>query len=155
MRCATAIDVHAPLARVWDVFTDIPRAPERVSGIERVEVLTPGPFVQGFRWRETRIMFKREATEELAVSSCEPRRSYSVVCDSCGCRWTTTFAFEPQGEAATRVEQTTVVKPLTLGAKLMAPLGWLMLGTLRRRLTHDLRELAQACAASAAQAAVR
>ena len=57
--------VETPVDRVFEVFSDIPRSHEMVDQIVRIEMLTDGPVGVGTRWRETRMMFKREATEEL------------------------------------------------------------------------------------------
>ena len=59
--------VTRPVEDVFAVFTDLHRAAERIRGIERLEVLTDGPVGKGTRFRETRIMFRREATEEHRV----------------------------------------------------------------------------------------
>ena len=58
--------VAAPVERVWALATDLEGSPRVVRGIEAVEVLTPGPFGVGTRWRETRRMFGRSA----AVANC-------------------------------------------------------------------------------------
>ena len=55
--------VYAPLERVFEVYTQIDKAAERIPGITDLEVLSEGPFGEGTRWRETRVMFKKKATE--------------------------------------------------------------------------------------------
>ncbi|RMD62673.1 MAG: SRPBCC family protein, partial [Planctomycetota bacterium] len=87
------------------------------------------------------------------VVSCEPRRSYAVVCDSCHSRWTSTFTFEMQGGGLTRVEQAMRIEPRSLAARLMAPLGRFFMGRLRTHMARDMQELAQRCAAPVAATA--
>ncbi len=58
--------------------TDLAGAPRVVRGIDAVEVLTPGEFGVGTRWRETRTMLGRSATEEMTVTAMEPQRSYTT-----------------------------------------------------------------------------
>jgi len=111
-----------------------------LSGIERIEVLTDGPVGVGTRFRETRILFKREATEEMEFTAFEPGVSYSVGCESCGCRYDTRFDFVPEG-GGTRVEMRMETKALTFGAKLMSPLAKLMAGAMRKMLENDLSEV--------------
>jgi len=43
--------VAAPVARVFEAFTDLEHLVERVSNIQRIEVLTTGGFALGTRWR--------------------------------------------------------------------------------------------------------
>ncbi len=93
----TSIRVNAPQKQVFDALADVDRAPERMSGIRRVERLTDGPVGKGTRWRETRIMFKKEATEELEMTAFDPPRGYTVGCKSCGCVYSSTFRVRPEG----------------------------------------------------------
>ena len=56
--------VAAPQERVFNVYTQLDRLAGRIPTITAVEVLTDGPFGEGTRWRETRVVMKKEATEE-------------------------------------------------------------------------------------------
>ena len=49
----------------WRVLTNIAGAAETLSGVTAVEMLTPGPYAVGTRWRETRRMFGKEETQEM------------------------------------------------------------------------------------------
>nr|WP_297429295.1 SRPBCC family protein [uncultured Actinotalea sp.] len=139
--------VDAPAQRVWDLATDLERAPTTLSGVTRVEVLTGGPFAVGTRWRETRTMFGREASEVLEVTSVEEHRSYTVEAASGGARYVSTFTFTPTG-AATDVT-------ITFGAHATTPVGRVLAvvtGPLARRsveraLRADLEDLARAAEA--------
>ena len=88
-------EVRAEPGRVFEVFTDLRSAPERVAGIESLEVLTEGPIGQGTRFRETRVMFGKQATEEMEVTGWQPGKSYVVEADSHGSHYRTEFVFEP------------------------------------------------------------
>ena len=46
--------IAAPIDRVFQSFTDIESGTPHVSGIKKIELLTPGPFGLGTRWQETR-----------------------------------------------------------------------------------------------------
>ncbi len=145
--------IAAPVDSVFALFTDLENAPGRIKGIKRLEKLTPGPVGVGTRFRETRVFMGREATEEMEFTGFEPNRSYTVGCQSCGCVYSSVFRFEPDGNEATRVTMDFEGRPVTLTAKLMAPLGWLMKGTLRKCLQQDLEDL-RAAAESATKTAV-
>jgi carbon monoxide dehydrogenase subunit G len=43
--------IAAPADRVWKALTDIEAAPQTISGIDRIEMLSEGPFGVGTRWR--------------------------------------------------------------------------------------------------------
>ena len=46
--------IAAPVEEVFGVFTDLEHGAERVSNIQKIEVLTVGGFKLGTRWLETR-----------------------------------------------------------------------------------------------------
>jgi hypothetical protein len=68
--------IAAPVERVWAAATDVAGACDRMSGVERIELLTDGPFRVGTRWRETRVALDRTATEEMLVVECEVPRCF-------------------------------------------------------------------------------
>ena len=90
-RFTTAKRIGAPQAAVFHLFADVKRAAEHLSGVVRVEKLTDGPVGKGTRFRETRVFFKKEATEELEITGFDPPRSYTLGCESCGCTYSTTM----------------------------------------------------------------
>lgn len=133
--------IEAPVEDVFEAFTDFAGAAEHVQGIKRVEMLTDGPPRVGTRWRETRIMYGREATETLEITAFEPNRRYTAGCNACGCRLESTFLFQPEGDA-TRVRVTMDGQPLTTFAKLMAPLTrWMMGPSMKKCMDKDIEDL--------------
>ena len=132
------IDVEASAERVFPMLCDLEGAPERIDGISKVEVLTEGPFRVGTRWRETRIMFGKEATEVMEVVSIEPGTSYTVTADSHGTHYETTMACHAQGDGRCRVEFTFGWTPVSMGAKLLSPMAFMMKGMLRKCVEKDL-----------------
>jgi uncharacterized protein YndB with AHSA1/START domain len=133
----------APPERVFALITDLDGAPGRIRGIRSIEKLVPGPLRVGTRWKETRVMFGREHTETLEVTALQPGRLMEVGCESCGVRYRSTFELAREG-AGTRVTITMGGEPLTLAAKLMAPMAGLMMGGLRKCLEDDLADIGKA-----------
>jgi carbon monoxide dehydrogenase subunit G len=137
--------VSAPIERVFEVFTDLDKAVERIPDIVALEVLSEGPFRVGTRWRETRVMFKKEATEEMWVTGCDPPKSYTVDAESHGMRYSTLFSFAADGDG-TKVSWDFSGTALTLGAKVMSPiLNVLMRGTMKKCMLRDLEALRDVC----------
>ncbi|MFE5515439.1 SRPBCC family protein [Streptomyces sp. NPDC056529] len=87
--------VAASPGRVWEAITDLPGLPRVLTGVRKVEVLTPGGFDVGTRWRETRRMLGREATEEMTVTACEPPDRYVTVADSHGMHYVSELTLTP------------------------------------------------------------
>jgi hypothetical protein len=140
--CSARID--APLSKVYSVFTDLPGAPGRVRAIRRLELLTPGPFAVGTRFRETRVMLGREASEVMEVVEVRPGQGYSVAASSCGTEYLARYDLTPEG-GGTRVDLTFRAEPRSFFAKLMRPLAGLMLSQCRKLFQQDLDDLRQAC----------
>ena len=137
--------VNAPSERVFEVFSNFPQAAENVDGIKSVEMLTDGPVGVGTRFKETRVMFGKEATEEMEVSRFEPNQLYTVSAESCGAKFDTTFHFVPKSERQTEVEMEMNIQSVTMFAKLMSPLSFLMRGTMKKCLMADVDDLKRLC----------
>ena len=107
MQIDVSREIGAPAERVWEILTDLPSSPAVISAIDSVEVLAGGDeFGLGTRWRETRTMFGRSATEEMEVSALVPGRSYTVVAASHGARYESSFEVFPAGDHACVVRMT-------------------------------------------------
>jgi uncharacterized membrane protein len=138
--------VAAPVERLWELATDLEGAPRVVRGIETVEVLTPGPFGVGTRWRETRRVFGRSATEEMTVTAVEPHRSYTTEASGPGVRYVSGFAFAPAAaDGGTDVTATFGAEPTTTVARVLgaltAPLGR---RAIAKALQQDVDDIATA-----------
>lgn len=136
--------VDAPPDRCFAVWTDFTNAADIIGAIEKVEVLTPGPVGVGTTFAETRTMFGKASTETLEVTGYEPGRSVTLEAESCGARYICVFTFTADGPG-TRVQLTVDTQAKTLLAKLMAPLGWLMSGTMKKMMQQDLIDGAAYC----------
>ncbi|TKJ22377.1 SRPBCC family protein [Blastococcus sp. CCUG 61487] len=137
--------VAAPVQQVWGVATDLAGSPQVISGIDAVEVLTPGPFGVGTRWRETRTMMGRSATEEMTVTAVAPPRSYTVEASSAGAHYVSTFTFAPSGSGGTDVTMTFGGRPTsTVGRVLAAITGPLVRRSVTKALEKDLADIAAA-----------
>lgn len=132
--------INAPIDRVFSLFTDFHHLSEHIDGIVRSEVLTDGPVGEGTRFRETRVMFGKEATEEMAVTRFEPEQGYRVEAESHGARYVSDFAFVAQGDT-TRVKMDFQVLPQSLFAKLFSFLSGAMLKSVARVCEQDMRDL--------------
>lgn len=139
--------IEAPVERVFEVFSDIPGASARISGISRIEMLSEGPFGLGTRWKEARTMFGREAVEEMWVTQCDPPRSYTVEAENHGARYLSRYDFIEEGER-TRVRLQFGAEGRTVFAKFVGLVFFrFMAKGLCKMLKKDMVELKQACEA--------
>jgi uncharacterized membrane protein len=149
MEITVSKQINAPIEVTFGVVSDIEKAPEHISGIKRVEILSDVKQGLGTRWRETRLVFGREATEEMEISSFQPNRSYEAVSESRGTNYHTRFTFTEKA-GGTLVEMTFSSTPTTLITRLMALFEGLLAGSIRKMLETDLDELKVAAERQAA-----
>ncbi len=146
------ITITAPLEEVFERATDFANLAEFVSGITNVEMLTDGPTCVGTRFRETRIIFGKEAVEEMEVTAFEQDKAIEIVADNCGVRYQTRYTFEQEGEDQTVVRLHMTATPLTTTAKVMGVvLTPLMKGTMCKCRENDLADLRRICEADHAE----
>ena len=148
----TSKQIAAPVELVFDVLSNIPEAADTVSAITQIEMLSSGDMGVGTRWKETRVIFGKESTEEMGFTEFERPHRYVVEADSCGCHYRTEFTFQSQPDS-TIVTMVLTSKPQTIFAKLMSPLGFFMKGMMVKCLEQDLEDAKQACEAKVNAAA--
>jgi len=143
------VDVHrvvqAPVQRVWDVLTDVAHADQTLSGVTRVEPVTEGPYRVGTRWRETRRMLGKEATELMQVTVVEEPTRTVVEADASGVHYVTEFTLSPAGAGATQVllRFTAVQGRTNLAQRVLAPVvGRLGAKAAEKMLAKDLADIA-------------
>jgi len=142
--------IEAPPDEVFRIASDIPNAADHVSQITKIEMLTDGPVGVGTRFRETRVMMGKEATETMEVVEFEPPSHYVLTAHSCGNDYRTTLRFEPLDDGrATNVVFDFDAKPTTLIAKVLAPvMAPLMKGMMKKCIEGDLDDLQAAAESS-------
>ena len=145
--------IEAPIQQVFELFTDLSHAADHVESIKTIEVIGKGPVGKGTRFRETRIMFGKERTEEMEITSFDPPRSYRVEAMTCGAQFTTIYRFEG-GQRETRVTMETCMKPVSLLSRVTGPLmGFMMKGSMRKMMSVDHADLKRVAEARAAESA--
>jgi ribosome-associated toxin RatA of RatAB toxin-antitoxin module len=132
--------IAAPVDQVFKLFTDIAHAPEHVSGIKKLELMTTGPVGLRTRWIETREVMGRLDTAEMEITAYECNRMYTITHHKAGVRIDTTFWFEPQ-EDGTKVSIEFELDSAGLPPGLLGPLGWAIGGQIEKVLNRDLSDL--------------
>jgi len=140
----------SPPATVFAAVTDIPRTPERIPEIKKIEMLTEGPIGLDTKFQETRIMFGKEAVETFEIVEFIQDRLMTMVAVSCGAEYRVEHRFHADG-AGTRMELELQIRARSFYAKLFRPLGWLMRGMMKKGIAKDLDRLAAAVDGKQAQ----
>ncbi|MFT7487150.1 MAG: hypothetical protein ACI9F9_003009 [Candidatus Paceibacteria bacterium] len=127
---------------IWAAITDIENAAKVISGIEAVEVLErPESGWVGVKWRETRTMFGKQATEVMWVTEAVENEFYTTRAESHGFVYLSTVSMVEQAGGFALV-RTHVSKPQGFVAKLMSlPMGLAFRGVMKKCLMQDLNDI--------------
>ncbi len=87
MKLEIETEIAAPPHVVYATVTDIARWPEFIRAVERLEMLTAEPIGVGTKFRETRTMFGRTATEEMTVAALNPPGRFDLTAENHGTRY--------------------------------------------------------------------
>jgi hypothetical protein len=145
--------VNAPTQRVFDIVTDFEHGADTLSQVTKCEMLSDPPHRPirvGSRFRETRQVFGKEATEVMEVASLSrPDESdagvgsYTLKAHSHGADYLTRITVTPTSptDDACELAMSFHANPRSLGAKLLSPLARLMTKTIRNCLDQDLADI--------------
>lgn len=133
--------VAAAADRTFSVLCDIEGAPAYQPAIVRVEMLTPGPFGVGTRWRETRKAMGSQATVELVVTAFEPGQMYRVEAMMGRTRYITDVRVKVLDAATCAASFAVRAEAPTLLGRLAARL---MMPAMKRAMRDDLATVAKA-----------
>jgi hypothetical protein len=127
---------------VFGVATNLELAGKWMPNFVRMEKLTPGAFGPGTKFRETRKMFGKTATELFEVVAVRPPLRLELFVDgtqgtSRRGRFDYVYEFEPDGDG-TRVSLTGAISQVPWYATL---LGRLFVGGVRKACAADLRAM--------------
>ncbi|WP_344391719.1 SRPBCC family protein [Streptomyces vastus] len=135
--------IAAGQRRVWEALTDLGAMDRVLGSVSKVEILTDGTFDVGTRWRETRRMFGRDATEEMWVTASEPTERYVVEARSRGTRYVSEWLLRADGPSATTVRMTfSAVAPGGVMGLLARILGGVGARAVTRAIAKDLDDVA-------------
>ena len=142
MHVDVEVTVNAPAADVWAVVTDIPNAAENMSGVEDVEVLDrPPEGLVGLKWKETRTIGGKSATETMWITDVEEEAYYTTEARSHGSIYRTDIRLTNAPDD-TLLSMHFTAETQTLGAKILsAVLGFIIKRSVKKALRKDLEDL--------------
>ena len=141
MHVSLSEQVNADPQRVWSVVTDFDHLTDNITGIVSSEILDrPSDGLIGIKWRETRVMFGKEASETMWITDAADGQWYETMAQSHGMEYRSRISVEPAAHGST-VTFTLTGKAQTMAARLMGLLGFLFMGSMRKALAADLADI--------------
>lgn len=124
------------------MVTDIENSAATLQAIEAVEILErPQQGILGLKWRETRTMFGKTATEVMWVTNAKDGEHYETRAESHGSVYKTRISLQERN-GRTGLVMTFEGEPQSVGAKIMWGLtGFLFKGATRKALAKDLADI--------------
>ena len=93
----TSRTISAPIDRVFAALSDPSQFSEAVPHILNIEFLSDVKSGVGTKFRETRLMGKKEATTELEITECVENEHIRIVTESNGTLWDTVMSVSDSG----------------------------------------------------------
>ena len=134
--------IQAPIERVFDTVAHIENFSKAVPHIVNVEFLSEQRKGVGTRFRETRLMGKREASTELEVTEYVENERIRLVSDQGGTIWDTVFTVQPAAQGGVELEMVMDANAYKLLARLFNPL---IKGMIRKFIEKDMDAVKAYC----------
>jgi uncharacterized membrane protein len=136
------VTIQGSKEKIWQLITDIEGSPNTINGIEKIEILEkPKDGLVGLKWRETRTLFGKTATEIMWITEAIKNESYKTRAESHGAVYITNFTIsERDGEAILAMGFNAT--PQSFGAKILsATMGFLFKKATKKALMQDLNDI--------------
>ncbi len=142
MEFKTQIEIKAPKEKVWTIISDIENSKDNISAIESIEVLEqPTEGLLGLKWKETRTMFGKQATEIMWITESIENQHYQTRAESHGAIYISRLWVD-ETDNGTILNMSFNGTPVTFGAKFMSTvLGWMFKNATQKALKKDLEDI--------------
>lgn len=99
MKTSVSIAIDAPKEEVWKAITDFKNCQNYIESILSLEILEePSDTLVGFKWKESREMFGKEATETMWITDYTENDFNQTRAESHGSIYISKMAVEDDGE---------------------------------------------------------
>ena len=142
MKISTDIGIRAPKEKVWQIITDIENSMNTISGIDKIEILhKPKETIVGLKWKETRTIFGKSATETMWITEAEENNYYKTRAESNGAVYQTVLKLS-EIENATILTMEFSSEAVTFKGKIMALIfGVILKNSMKKLIEKDLIDI--------------
>ncbi|MFT4710559.1 MAG: carbon monoxide dehydrogenase subunit G [Bacteroidia bacterium] len=142
MNLETQIEIDAPKEAVWAVITDFAHAADNIQGIQEVEILEqPVGSLVGLKWKETRVMFGKTATEVMWITEAVENAHYITRAESHGFIYISAMRVEDHGSGCLLTMAHDSQAQGFMGKVIGVPMGLVFKGMMKKVLLKDLTDI--------------
>lgn len=142
MNISIDIEIKAPKEKVWKVITDIENSAKVISGIDEIEILNrTKDTIVGLKWKETRTIFGKSATETMWITETKENNYYKTRAESNGAVYHTVLKLTEKGEnTVLSLEFSSIA--VTFKGKIMAFIfGFILKKSMKKLIEKDLVDI--------------
>jgi uncharacterized membrane protein len=142
MKLSVFVEIEKPIEEVWKTIIDFKNCTNFIESIINLEIIEqPKDTLIGFKWKENRIMFGKEATETMWITDYTENEFYQTKAESHGSIYISRLSVERIGEN-TKLTMTFSAEPQTFFVKVFSfCLGFLLKGSMKKALLKDLNDI--------------
>ena len=142
MKISVNTIIESSSEKVWRAITDFEHCESWINGILNVTILEqPENGLVGFKWRETRKMFGKEATETMWITNCVDGEYYQTRAENHGAVYVSKLMVQQQDEQTLLTMEFSGMSEswyVNLMSKLM---GFFMTKSMIKMLEADLADI--------------
>lgn len=142
MQVGVQVSINGSREDIWKAITDIESWADTISGIEELEILErPESTLVGLKWKETRTMFGKTATEVMWVTDATDHESYDVRAESHGSIYESRLSISDE-DTGHVLRMDFEAQAQGIIAKILSPiLGVFFKGATKKVLLKDLEDI--------------
>ena len=142
MQLAVDIEILAPKAKVWAAITDIENCPDMISSIIDLDIINhPKDTIVGLKWKETRKMFGKEATETMWITDVVENEYYCTRAESHGSVYITKLSLK-EVEGVTTLAMSFTAEAQSIFVKIVSVVMSLFIkSSMKMELLKDLTDI--------------
>ena len=142
MELSVYVEIEKPLEDVWNAIVDFKNCSNYIESIVKLEIIDePKDTLIDFKWKETRVMFGKEATETMWITDYLENEYYETRAESHGSIYISRLSLE-RVEKHTKLTMSFSAKAQTLFAKIFSQcMGFLIKGSMKKALIKDLNDI--------------
>jgi hypothetical protein len=138
------VTINGSRAAVWAAITNIENASDIISGILNIEVLEkPASGLVGLKWRETRMLFGRQAAVDKWITDAAESEFYKTRAESDGFVFLSTMRISEGGGGIT-LASSHDSRPQGFVARLKSLPMFLFKGVIKKAILKDLNDIKSA-----------